>query len=170
MSCSDRLPRRVVLLGGLATLAACDLAPVYGPAGAGPLLQNRIRPDDPTTEAAHAFVARLEERLGRAPDPAYRLAYTLSTRTETAAASPTRSASRIRLIGTATLSVHDAATGAELASDRVEAFTAYSTTDTPLATRAAAEDAERRLMAMLADQAAMRLLATATRWAALPGR
>jgi len=170
MSCSDPLRRRAVLLLGLGALSACSLAPVYGPAGAGPLLQNRIRPDDPATEAAHAFVARLEERLGRAPAPAYRLAYTLSTRSETAAATPVRSASRIRLMGTATLTVRDAASGAELHADKVEAFTAYSTTDTPLATRAAAEDAERRLMAMLADQAAMRLLATATRWAALPGR
>ncbi len=162
--------RRALILGLAALPAAgCTLAPVYGPGGAGTLLQNRLRADDPTTPAAHALVARLDDRLGRAQAPEFRLAYRISVSEERGAATPQRTASRVRLLGAVEFTVTRSADGGTATTGRVEHFTAYSTTETPLATRAAAEDAERRLMVILADQIVMRLLATAPRWAGPPG-
>jgi len=161
MSLSDRRSL-LALLVALPLVAGCGFAPVYGPGGGGSLLQGRLRADDPADKDAFDLVARLEDRLGR-PGPApLRLAYEIETRDEGTAATADRFASRIRVLGNVRYRVLQG--DAVLTEGNVDAFAAYSTTSTPLATRAAAEDARRRLMVMLADGMITRLTATAPQW------
>jgi len=160
MSLSDR---RTLVFALLALpLAGCGFTPVYGPEGAGGMLQNRLRADDPADKDAFDLVARLEERLGRPSATALRLAYDIDVTEESTAATPARFASRIRVVGQVRYRIIQS--DAVLAEGKVDAFTAYSTTTTPLATRAAAEDARRRLMVILADGIVTRLLASARQW------
>lgn len=160
MSLSDR---RTLVLGLLALpLAGCGFTPVYGPGGAGGLLQNRLRADDPADKDAFDLVARLENRLGRPGTTALRLKYEISVAEEGIAATADRFASRVQLVGQVRFSVLQG--DRPLTESKVDAFTAYSTTSTPLATRAAAEDARQRLMVILADGIVARLMAGARQW------
>jgi LPS-assembly lipoprotein len=156
MWCSDRR----AILGGLAALAlaGCGFEPVYGPGGAGRELMGTVRADDPVTRADYQFVAAFEERLGRPVAPRYALAYRIERRVVETGVIRGVGASRIQLLGALDFVLTDAATGAQLAQGRVEAETGYSTTSTQLATLAAAEDAELRLMRMLADALVTRLM------------
>lgn len=161
MSLSDRRSL-LALVAALSLAAACGFAPVYGPGGGGSLLQGRLRADDPTEKDAFDLVARLEDRLGRPGPAALRLGYDLDTREDGTAASADRFASRIRVHGTLRYRVLQG--DVVLTQGSVDAFTAYSTTSTPLATRAAAEDARRRLMVLLADGMVTQLVAGAPQW------
>jgi LPS-assembly lipoprotein len=66
---------------------------------------------------------------------------------------------RITLFGTISYRLTDTGTGAVVTEGNLRDFTNYSTTDTQLATLRAQEDAQARLMRILADQVAARLLA-----------
>jgi len=161
MSLSDRRAL-IAALAALPLAAACGFAPVYGPAGAGGRVQGRLRADDPADGDAFDLVARLEDRLGRPSASALRLAYDISVSEEGSLTTTDRGASRFRLVGTVRYRVLQ--DEVLLTEGKAEGFTAYSTTSTPLATRAAAEDARRRLMVLLADGMVTRLLATAPQW------
>jgi LPS-assembly lipoprotein len=63
------------------------------------------------------------------------------------------------LFGTLAYQLTDSATDALVTEGRLRNFTNYSTTDTQLATLRAKEDAEARLMRILADQVVARLIA-----------
>jgi LPS-assembly lipoprotein len=126
------------------------------------MLQNRLRADDPEGPEAFALVARLEDRLGRPEAGALRLAYQIEIAEENTSATADRFASRVRVVGHVRYRVMQDDT--TLTEGKVDAFTAYSTTSTPLATRSAAEDARRRLMIILADGIVTRLLAGARQW------
>ena len=156
MWCSDRRS----FLAGLAAFAltGCRFEPVYGPGGAGRALMGTVRADDPVSRADFQFVAALEERLGRPAAARYRLAYRIDRRRMETGAIRGIGASRIQLLGALDFTLTDAATEAPVAQGRIEAESAYSTTSTQLATLAAAEDAELRLMRMLADGLVTRLM------------
>ncbi len=62
-------------------------------------------------------------------------------------------------MGTVAYSLRDLETGAIVTSGDVTSFTGYSATGTTVAVQAAERDAEARLMAILADQLLIRLLA-----------
>jgi LPS-assembly lipoprotein len=70
--------RRFVVLAPLA-LAACGFEPVYGPGGNGASLQNRVLVDPPSTQDGYLLVRELEEKLGRAAQPAFALSLTINT-------------------------------------------------------------------------------------------
>jgi len=156
MWCFDRR----TFLAGLGALAVtgCGFAPVYAPGGTGRALMGTVRADDPVSRADYQFVAALEERLGRPTAARYALAYRIAqARVETGAIRGI-GASRIQLRGALDFTLTETATGTEVAQGRIEADSAYSTTSTQLATLAAAEDAELRLMRMLADGLVTRLM------------
>ena len=156
MWCSDR---RAFVLGLAAfALAGCRFEPVYGPGGSGTALMGSVRADDPVSRADFNFVAALEERLGRPVAPRYALAYRITQREVETGVVRGIGASRIQLRGQLDFTLTDQATGAQVAQGRVEADSAYSTTSTQLATLTAAEDAELRLMRMLADGLVTRLM------------
>jgi LPS-assembly lipoprotein len=157
MLLSDR--RRLLLALAALPVAACGFAPAYGPGGAGLALRGQVRAADPATSADFAFVAGLEERLGRPTTPRYDLAYQITTSERGAARVAGLGETRITLFGTITYRLTDTATGAVVTEGNLRDFTNYSSTDTQLATLRAQEDAQARLMRILADQVAARLLA-----------
>ena len=69
--------RRSLILMPLA-LAGCGFAPVYGPGGAGKRLYGAVTIVTPATEESYLLYRELEERLGHATAPDYRLALTPS--------------------------------------------------------------------------------------------
>ena len=141
-------------------LAACGFEPVYGPGGTGTLLQNRVLVDPPIDREGFLLVRRLEERLGRAGDPAYRLSMVLSVREEARAIDPDGDLRRFQVIGSATYTLSDTQTGAVVRSDTVDNFVGYSATGTTVATVAAQRDARMRLMTILADEIVLQLQAS----------
>ena len=159
MSSCDR--RRLIALLGALPLAACGFAPVYAPGGAAAALRGRVRPDDPSDRLAYAFVARFEDRVGRAAGAPWALGYTIPIREVGTGLNPDNVATRITLQGAADWSVRPAAGGDPVLNGRVESFTAFSATGSTTATLVARRDAEDRLMVILADQLVAQLAARA---------
>ncbi|MFN7003635.1 MAG: hypothetical protein ACK4NW_09425 [Roseinatronobacter sp.] len=157
MSLSDR---RTVLLTLLALpLAGCGFTPAYAPGGPGQALRGQVRAADPATSRDFDFVAAFEERLGRPTAPRFDLSYTVATSERGMAGVSGLGPTRITLFGEISYNLTEIATGETVTQGKLRNFTNYSTTDTQLATRRAQEDAEKRLMRILADQVAARLMA-----------
>lgn len=149
---------RRALLGTL-LLAGCGFAPVYGPGGAGGLLQDRVRAADPVDAEGFAYNARIAERLGSDAGTEFLLDYRFSMATVAQAITTDEVTTRYSLNGTVDFTLSRIATGEIVTSGRVSNFTSYSTTGTTIATLTAERDAQMRLARMLADQTVTRLLA-----------
>ena len=70
---------------------------------------------------------------------------------------------RYNVLGQVDFRILDAS-GQQITGGSVDGFTAYSGTGTPVSTRAARQDARKRLMIILADKITARLLATSGEW------
>lgn len=151
--------RRGVLagLGALTLTSACGFRPVYGNGGTGQALRGAIRLDDPVSRADFQFLGAVEDLIGRPTEPRYALAYTIEQRRSGGGNVQDFGATRVQIFGTLDFVVTDILTGAERAAGQITGNTAYSTTGTQFASRTAAEDAELRLMRMLADRLVTRL-------------
>lgn len=143
---------------GATLLAACGYAPALAPGQPAAALFGRVRADDPADRRARAFVARIEERLGRPGAGAWRLGYTIETTPQGVGITPEGATTRIRIGGAVTFALAAAGEDAPLLAGREESFAAYSTTATAVATLIAEEAAEARLMRLLADRVVARLL------------
>ena len=153
-----------MLLGGAGlssamagTLSGCGFTPVYGPDGAGRTLTGSIRADDPVTRRDFNFVSALEDRLGPPGDGVFHLAYTIDITETERGAVRTVGATRNLMRGQLRY-VLTRADGTAVTDGQVGANTAYSLTSTQLATLAAREDAELRLVRMLVDAMVSRLM------------
>jgi len=165
MSSSDHPNRRAVLaLLGPALLAGCGFTPVYGTGGPARELLNRVRIEDPADKNAFDLVERLEERLGRPQNVAFRLSYGITTRSKGLGITPDNATTRYNIDGTATYLLSDAETGTPLAQGEVTTFVSYSASGSTVATDAAEEDAYERLMRLLADQIVNELIASSAGW------
>lgn len=149
--------RRMMLLAPLA-LAACGFQPVHGPGGNGQILQDRVSVDAPTARYGYFLTREIEQKLGRGDAPAYGLALNVTTREERLAINRAGDTTRFDLIGAVDYALRDLSNGQIVTSGKVENFTGYSATGTSVATLASKQDAERRLMVILADQVITRLL------------
>lgn len=158
MSSSDR--RSLLTLAAAAALSACGFTPAYGPSGAASALRGRVRATDPADTFDYAFVARIEERLGRPEATAYTLTYAIETDTFSIGITQQNEVVRHDLTGTADWALKDAA-GKTLATGTAQSFTAWFASGTTVATQAAEVDAAKRLMQALADQVVTRLIAVA---------
>ncbi|MBI6629655.1 LPS assembly lipoprotein LptE [Pontibaca salina] len=169
--------RRTFLLMPLA-LAACGFTPVYGPGGTGTALHGKIRVDAPDNQDSYYLVRNLEERFGPTTAPEYDLSFTVRTSEQGQAITAAGDITRYSIVGTVDFTLRRAADEAIIASGQVKNFAGYSATglavpidpDDPsqgslnastVQTLAAERDARERLMVMLADQIATRVLATA---------
>lgn len=157
MSLSDR--RRLLCALAALPLAACGFSPAYAPGGAGQALRGQVQTRDPVNSREFDFVAGIETRLGRPSTPRFQLDYSIATFERGAASVPGLGDTRITLFGTLGFTLTEIASGAVVAQGNLRNFTNYSTTETQLATLRAQEDAESRLMRILADQVAARLIA-----------
>ncbi|MCV3270204.1 LPS assembly lipoprotein LptE [Roseobacter sinensis] len=149
--------RRSLLMLPLA-LAACGFTPVYAPGGSATKLQNNVTVSEPDTRNGFLVTQRIEERLGRAADPTYRLALSVSSSQQSLAVDREGNITRYNILGRADYSLVEANTGRVITSGQVDNFTGYSAAGTTVATLAAERDAERRLMVLLADQIVTRVL------------
>ena len=165
MSSSDPPTRRAVLaLLAPALLAACGFTPVYGTGGPARALLNRVRIEDPADKNAFDLVERLEERLGRPQNVAFRLSYGITTRSKGLGITPDNDTTRYNVDGTATYTLSDAVSGTPLAQGEVTTFVSYSASGSTVATDAAETDAYERLMRLLADQIVNELIASSAGW------
>lgn len=164
-SCS----RRSILLGTVAALAGCGFEPAYGPNGSANKLRDRVRVDDPVTRPGYLLTREIEDRLGASPPAGgggvYGLSYAIQIDEQPVAISSENVATRFNLVGSVTYALRDLDSTAVLLTGQAGHFTSYSASGTPVATQAAARDAEERLMVILADQVITRLIAES---AALP--
>ena len=142
-----------------ALLAACGFTPVYGPGGTGGALQNRVLVTAPEDRNSFVLTREIETRLGRANTPAYGLDVTITTSEERLAIDREGNTTRFNLVGVADYALRDTATGQIVTSGTVENFTGYSATGTTVATLAGEQDAQDRLMTILAEQIVTRLYA-----------
>lgn len=152
--------RRAVILGALA-LAACGFTPAYGPGGGAAELRGRIALAPPGDKQAFDLTVRLEDRLGAASAPLYLLNYGISSSITGVAITPDGALTRYNLTKRVAWSLVDAATGAERLSGVEDSFTSFSATGSTVARLAAEQDAEARLMVILADLIVTRLIAAA---------
>jgi len=160
MSLSD-LSRRAVVIGLTAMLASCGFTPVYGPNGGGQALRAQIRPIEPDTDLTFAFVRQFEERLGRAADPRWELAYTIVTSDEALAIDGSNNITRYNIEGTLNWTLVPIGSNVVTLKGQEVSFTSYSATGSTVSTLESERDAQRRLAAILADKAVTRLLADA---------
>jgi LPS-assembly lipoprotein len=149
MSSSDR--RSLLIALAALPLAGCGFSPVHGPGGTGEALRGTIEPDAPSDRLSYAFVARFEDRLGRAPAPRWALGYTIQTRQIPIGVSADNVITRFNVTGQLNWSIRPAGGGDPVATGTLDSFTAYSATGTTVATTTARRDAEDRLMTILAD-------------------
>ncbi|QYK41615.1 MAG: hypothetical protein KF887_00255 [Paracoccaceae bacterium] len=163
MSWSDR---RTLLL--CLAAAGCGFAPAYAPQGGAAALQGRIGTADPGDKAAFDLVARLEDRLGSPEAPLFRIDYAIRTKPLGVGITPEGAVTRYTLTGGVDWRLVEQATGVERLSGRAESFTSYSTTGSTVAALAAEEDAQARLMRILADQIVTRIIADARRLTGTP--
>lgn len=151
------LGRRSTLL--FLALAGCGFTPALGTGSAARGLMGAVRAADPKTQADYSFVARIEERLGRSSAPAYDLAYTIFTSREGVGITEEGATTRYVLTGSADWTLTARSDGQRVAGGTVRNFTGWSATGSTVAGLAAEEDAARRLMRMLADQAVAAMVA-----------
>jgi LPS-assembly lipoprotein len=163
MSSCDRR-HLLMLLTGL-PLVACGYTPAYAPGAAAAALTNRIEMDAPTSRDAFSFVSRMEDRLGRGADPAWRLSYAISTRRVDLAVDTSGAILRYNLIGSVSWQLKDAKTGAVVASGTEQNFSGSAATQATIPAQASEDDARQRLMVILADQVVTKLVAGAPAFA-----
>lgn len=151
--------RRALLV--LPWLAACGFAPAYGPQGAAGPLRGRIATGEPTDRAEFDFVRQVEERLGRPDAAQWRLDYAVTLQRLGVAVTPEGAITRYNLAGRVDWKLVPLAENVRPLQGVAESFTSWSATGSTVAVLAAEEDAELRLMRILADQVATRLIASA---------
>lgn len=167
-------PSRRAVLALLLSPAACGFAPAYGPAGSGGGsgggargLAGAVRAADPDTDDGFAFVAHLEQRLGRPAAAAYDLSYAIETEEVALAIDDSNNITRFNIEGRLTWALRPAGgdpEAAPLAAGVERSFTGYAATGSTISTFESERDARRRLMVILADAVVARLLVLAPGW------
>ncbi|MEM8787015.1 MAG: LPS assembly lipoprotein LptE [Pseudomonadota bacterium] len=163
MSCYSR--RNTLSLLAAPFLSACGFTPLYGPDGAARDIQGLVT--IPTLPSRFGFDLRegLITRLGDPAQADFALSLQPALSQEGRGIQGDNTITRFNVEATVDFAVSRIGAEQPLFQDRARAFTAYSAVAGPFATRAAEDDALRRLADTLADQIALRLSATAGAWA-----
>jgi LPS-assembly lipoprotein len=154
-------PDRRTFLTCLAALplAACGFTPAYAPQGAAGRLRGRIAVQAPVDRNSFDLVRALEQRLGAAEAPLYNLSVSLVLEQLSGGITPDNEITRYQLKGTATWSLSAVQDGARISGGVARSFTSWSATGSTVAGLAAGENANRRLMVILADQITTQIVA-----------
>ncbi len=150
------MTRRAALLASL-LLAACGFAPAYAPGAAGERLRGRVAVEAPDTPDGFRLRAALEERLGTPGSGAAVLTVALDVARVASGLLPDGGSARDRFQGRATWRLVGPS-GAALAEGVAEGFSGFTTAGPAVSVRAAEADARERLVVLLADRIAARLL------------
>ena len=152
---------KLLLVLPIVALAACGFTPVYGTNGSASVLLNSVLVAEPKNRNGYLVTKQLESRLGRAADPRFDLGLDITTSVKVLNINAEGDIERYNLLGTVNYTLRDTQTGQITASGKVNSFTGYSATGTTVATQAAQQDAQKRLMVILADLIIANLIATA---------
>ena len=151
-----RHTRRAALLS-LAALAGCGFAPIHGPGGSARNLRGRIAVLAPADEEGSALVRRLEDRLGTPQEADLVLAAQIRIGETAVGFLSGGEISRFNVEGQVDWQLTDSA-GTAVMTGHERGFSSYAATSTTVATTSARRDARRRLMVILADHIATRIL------------
>jgi LPS-assembly lipoprotein len=157
------------LLLALPLLAACGFEPLYAPGAPAARMQGRV--EIPVVDGAAGFVMRerLTEHLGAATAPTHRLEIDLELERVGVALTTDDVTTRYNVVGVADFRLVPLAGGPPVLADELRSITGYSApvsqTSLAFASRAAEQDAERRLARLLADRIVERLAIAAGEWA-----
>ena len=143
-------PGRRALLGLALAAGACGFTPVYAPGGSGARLDRGVEIVAPDTSDGFTLRQQLQDRLGPATRPEYRLTVTIATRPDRVAVTREQDTNRYNIIGRADF-VLTRLDGVAVTSGTAERFNSYAATGSTVATLASERDAYRRLMVILAD-------------------
>lgn len=159
MSLSDR---RAVLIGlaAFGGLAACRFEPaLQADRGAIAPLYGKMEIQAPASPADYVMTQRLEDRFGPSTlDAPYLLTYGIRITSTNLGTDVQGEEQRVHLDGRAGYRLLRRGESGALATGTVAQFTGYSSTGNTVTTRAAENDARLRLVTMLADGVAERLL------------
>ena len=139
---------------------ACGFTPVYGTNGNASVLLNSVLVQEPKNREGYSLTKQIEKRLGRATDPRFKLGVTVTTSEAALNVDSTGNNNRYNVLGLVEYTLRDTQTGQIAASGRVDSFTGYSASGTTISAQAAKEDAQERLMIILADLLISNLIAT----------
>jgi LPS-assembly lipoprotein len=138
---------------GLTGLAGCGFAPVLANEDRG-----IYRFESADSVAGFRLREQLEQRLGAPEAPRYVIKTTLSLSERAAAITADGDTSRLNVIARSNWSLVEIATGEQLETGTVEAFTSYSATGSTVATQSTRDDARARVAVILADMIVSRVL------------
>ena len=155
--------RRTLLFLPLA-LAACGFTPTLAPGSAAAGLQGTIRLADPVDKNGFDFLQHMEQRLGRPDNPAYDMAYTITTAVVGVGINPQGEIQRYNLTGIIDWTLTRRSDKTRVAGGQMQSFTSYSATGSSVAELSAQQDAGVRLMEILGDKIVTYLQATAPEW------
>ncbi|MEM7295743.1 MAG: LPS assembly lipoprotein LptE [Pseudomonadota bacterium] len=143
----------------LAVMGACGFEPAFRAAGGASALIGTTQIQDPSDRDGFDFVRHLETQLGAATQARHVLDWSLSVRSEGIAITSAQETTRIDLIGTASYTLRELASGQILQSGSVRGFTGYASSGITAASRTDETSARGRLMVILADRVVTELLA-----------
>lgn len=171
---SDR--RRFLVGSGLLALVpllpACGFQPMYGEGSPARSLQGQVYVEVIPSAAGYELRQRLIEDLGPAETPTHTLKIELRIETEGVALTTQNFTTRFDVIGVAAYQLRPNSGGPPILTDEARSIAGFSApvsqVASAFASRAAEEDAIRRVSRQLADRIAQRLALTASEWSA-PG-
>lgn len=149
---------RSLALAAALALGACGFTPVYGPGSDSADLLGAVSLGEPDSPQAFDLVRALELRLGPADTPRFNLEVDVDLRERGSVITRRSEIERFTITANASYAL-TTLDGDGRAQGTLSAFTSYSASGSPMATRAARDDAQLRLMEILADQMTLRLAA-----------
>ena len=148
------LSRRSFCIGAPLALGACGFAPLHN----GAAKRGKIAFDPPTDRVSFNLRNALEDRLGTAQSPLFKLSYKTEIREDGVGITTDQVTTRFNVIGQTQYTLRRLSDDSVVTSGVVDSFTSYAATGTTVATQTAQLDAQRRLVVILADQMTTRLL------------
>lgn len=150
--------RRGFLLAA-AALAGCGFQPVYNETGPGGILRRQVQVDAPNSADGYDLRQAVYARIGRPDVARYGLALSVDRSQQGLAVTASQVTVRYNVLGTLTYALRDLDSGQVMTSGEVTATTSYSASGTTVATQAAQDDANTRLMQVLTDRMLSQLVA-----------
>ena len=148
------LSRRSFCIGAPLVLGACGFAPLHN----GAAKRGQIAFDPPTDRVSFDLRNALEDRLGTAQSPLFKLSYKTEIREDGVGITTDQVTTRFNVIGQTQYTLRRLSDDSVVTSGVVDSFTSYAATGTTVATQTEQLDAQRRLVVILADQMTTRLL------------